>query len=323
MSEAVQPYNWSEDGLGNYALAGRRPVSPAWMPLYIADYLKDTVHLSAAEHGAYMLLIMRYWQDGGLPQDEKMIARFSRLSHEEWTESRDVLASLFGPEWSHPRIDEELAKASAIIDKRRLAAEKMHSKRTAKKDACASACAEQKHCDGNDTRVPYLSPTPREEEHYEANASSSGKPDLAAEMVEIYHEVGAGVWPKVQKFTPDRRAAALRTLKKCPDGIEGWRGALIRARASPHLTGSNDRGWTADFDFLTKPKPFTRLIEGCYDARHGNYQRQSRPASGADNALAALDQLLGGGGGGGGGAPIAPGYDDAERDAEGVYRIPH
>lgn len=57
--------------------------------------------------------------------------------------------------------------------------------------------------------------------------------------------------------------------------------------------------------------------------RNGNHRWQSRPASGADNAIAALDQLLGGGGGGGGGAPIAPGYDDAERDAAGVYRIPH
>ena len=298
-------------------------MSPAWMPLYIADYLKDTIHLSAAEHGAYMLLIMRYWQDGGLPADERLIARFSRLSPAEWAESRDILAPLFGPDWSHPRIDEELAKASAIIDKRRHAAEQMHANRIAKKDAHASANAEHVQCDSIDTRVPYLSPSPREEEHYEANASSSAKPDLAAEMVDIYHKAGDGIWPKVLKLTPDRRAAALRTLKKCPDGMEGWRRALIRARASPHLTGSNDRGWTADFDFLTKPKPFTRLIEGCYDARNGNHQRQHRPSGGADNILTAMDELFGGGADGGGGAPSLAGFDDAERDAAGVYRIPH
>ena len=60
-----------------------------------------------------------------------------------------------------------------------------------------------------------------------------------------------------------------------------------------------------------------------YEKRNGNYQRQHRPASGPDNAIAALDQLLGGGSGGGGGPPVSAGYDDAERDAAGVYRIPH
>ena len=86
-------------------------MSPPWMPLYVADYLADTTHLSAAEHGAYLLLIMNYWQKGGLPQDEALLARICRMSPREWGKSRDVLRGLFGDGWTHHRIDSELEKA--------------------------------------------------------------------------------------------------------------------------------------------------------------------------------------------------------------------
>lgn len=114
-----------------------------WMPLYIAEYLADTGHLSAAEHGAYMLMIMHYWQKDGLPSDEKQLARICRMSPEEWRESRDTLASFFGDHWSHSRIDAEIAHAEAIIGKRKAAAEQMHNNRAAKADANAHANAEQ------------------------------------------------------------------------------------------------------------------------------------------------------------------------------------
>jgi uncharacterized protein YdaU (DUF1376 family) len=58
-------------------------MSHAWMPFYVADYLADTGHLSTIEHGAYMLLIMHYWQKGGLPADERMIARVARMTTEQ------------------------------------------------------------------------------------------------------------------------------------------------------------------------------------------------------------------------------------------------
>ena len=105
------------------------------MPLHIDDYLADTGHLTGAEHGAYMLMIMHYWQNGALPENERLIARIARMDAEQWEESRDVLAMLFGPNWTHKRIDAELAKADEIIEKRRAAAEARHGK--TKRDASA------------------------------------------------------------------------------------------------------------------------------------------------------------------------------------------
>ncbi|WP_426235831.1 YdaU family protein [Pararhizobium sp. DWP1-1-3] len=122
----------------------------AWMPLHIADYLADTGHLTATEHGAYMLLIMHYWQNGHLPANEKLIARVARMTADQWEESRDVIAMLFGPGWTHKRIDAELSKADDIIEKRRAAAEARYGK--GKPTADASAVQVDSIC--TDTGVP-------------------------------------------------------------------------------------------------------------------------------------------------------------------------
>ncbi len=123
----------------------------AWMPLHIGDYLADTGHLTATEHGAYLLLIMHYWQNGCLPENERIIARIAKLTPEQWEESRDMLAMLFGPGWTHKRIDAELSKADEIIEKRRAAAESRYSK--GKNQASdANAMHVQSKC--SDTGVP-------------------------------------------------------------------------------------------------------------------------------------------------------------------------
>ena len=120
------------------------------MPLYVADYLADTGHLSAAEHGAYMLLIMHYWTNGGVPSDERRLARICRMSDEEWAASRNELAAFFDGEWKHARIDAELAKSEEISSKRKAAAEQRHSK----SNASASANADQMHTqDRKSTRL--------------------------------------------------------------------------------------------------------------------------------------------------------------------------
>jgi uncharacterized protein YdaU (DUF1376 family) len=118
-------------------------MSRAWMPLYVADYLADTGHLSAAEHGAYLLLIMHYWQNGGLPNEDRRLARIARMSPDEWSESREVLFDLFDDGWSHHRIEAELKAAQEISEKAKDKAEKRwgKSRGSAEADAGAGAAA--------------------------------------------------------------------------------------------------------------------------------------------------------------------------------------
>ena len=69
--------------------------APGWMPLHVAEYVADTTHLSTAEHGAYLLLIMHYWQNRGLPADDAKLARICRMSRDEFADSRETLMALF------------------------------------------------------------------------------------------------------------------------------------------------------------------------------------------------------------------------------------
>ncbi len=96
------------------------------MPLYIGDYKRDTAHLSVAEHGAYLLLIMHYWDRGPLPNDPSVLAKIVGVSRQQWVHmSPNILAyfelSIGKQLLRHNRIDKELAKAEIITAKRQLA----------------------------------------------------------------------------------------------------------------------------------------------------------------------------------------------------------
>ncbi|EEU6049585.1 DUF1376 domain-containing protein [Salmonella enterica] len=64
------------------------------MQLYIADYLADTMHLSAEEHGAYLLLMFNYWQTGrAIPKSR--LAKIARISSERWGAVEESLREFF------------------------------------------------------------------------------------------------------------------------------------------------------------------------------------------------------------------------------------
>jgi len=91
------------------------------MPLHIGDYLGDTGHLTNAQHGSYLLLIMHYWLNGGLPNDDGQIQAIARAPPSEWPKIREAIASFFHHEWRHKRIDREIRRHRIISAKRALA----------------------------------------------------------------------------------------------------------------------------------------------------------------------------------------------------------
>lgn len=95
-----------------------------WMPLYIPDFMIDTAHLSAAETGAYLCLIMHYWINGGLPDNDAKLAKMARIPRRSWSRMKAAIQPFFYDGWNHKRIDRELAKMIEISRNRQASASK-------------------------------------------------------------------------------------------------------------------------------------------------------------------------------------------------------
>jgi uncharacterized protein YdaU (DUF1376 family) len=82
------------------------------LPLWTDAYLGDTTHLSTIEHGAYLLLLMTAWRTNGcsLPDDDRLLARYARLSGQQWKRMRPVIEDFFvvrSGRWRQPRLTDE------------------------------------------------------------------------------------------------------------------------------------------------------------------------------------------------------------------------
>lgn len=115
-----------------------------WMPLYIGDYLRDTLGLNRAEHGSYMLLIMAYWVNGGpIDDDDNILREIAKCPPEEWMRTRGLMQKFFKVEngkWIHKRIDQEKADAIALQKSNEERARNAALKRWAK-DASSNAAS--------------------------------------------------------------------------------------------------------------------------------------------------------------------------------------
>jgi uncharacterized protein YdaU (DUF1376 family) len=138
------------------------------MSLHIGDYLKDTRHLRALEHGAYFLLIMHYWTKGGLPDDDRQLSAITCMSDKEWKKARPTIEAFFAAGWRHKRIDQELADATERYERRVAAGRK-------------GGVAKAQHSSSNARPMPPAMPkqpiTLTQKEDSEAKASGADAPD--------------------------------------------------------------------------------------------------------------------------------------------------
>ena len=142
-------------------MTGARP--DTWMPLYWGDYLRDTGHLSTAEHGAYFLLIGHYWTTGKpLSDDDDQLRRIAKMSPREWDAARRVIAPLFivaDDLWRHKRVDNELERCARVYFERSQAGSKGGSKAQANRKQNSSGASSNGEAKSNYLQLPSQSPS--------------------------------------------------------------------------------------------------------------------------------------------------------------------
>ena len=87
-----------------------------------------------------------------------------------------------------------------------------------------------------------------------------------SEAMDFWNENAAAAgWRTMTARSAARQKATASRLRE--HGLDGWKTAIARARASPFLGGADPPGWFT-FDFFVKAGNFIKVIEGNYDRRH-------------------------------------------------------
>jgi len=85
----------------------------AALPLFTDAYMADTRHLTAAQHGAYLLLLMTAWRmpDCKLPDDDQFLSRCASMDLRTWKANRHAVMSFWRlddeKKWSQQRLLDE------------------------------------------------------------------------------------------------------------------------------------------------------------------------------------------------------------------------
>lgn len=249
------------------------------LPLWTDALLADAGHLSDAAFGCYLKVLILMWRTPGcrVPNDLNWITERLPLSDEALIKKLLTDFCQNDGNW---------------FTQKRLQKEFNYQKNNRKKNSDNAKRRwnkEKDSCDGNATshtfgNAPTPIPTPPlkglSKDNPKNGVFSKETLDLAVKAWNAL--AGAKGLPKVQTLTQARKVSLHIRLSEL-GGPAGWADLLRKVQASRFLCGENEKGWTADFDWVLKPANLTKIMEGKYDDRKGTSANRSGLAEAFDN----------------------------------------
>jgi uncharacterized protein YdaU (DUF1376 family) len=250
--------------------------NPAY-PMYAQDFDMDTASWSVTAIGAYIRLMNYSWINGPLPDDTEALARIARMDHGNF---RKVWCPLVISKWTktehglvNSRMEIEREKRAKFIDHQRSKGKKSGEARMNRGSTVVQPELQPEgnlsfssSLGSNEPSINTLvrSPASDPEKDIIIGAENNGCPHQ--EIIKLYHEILPAL-PQVRVWTPKRQKmlkARWLSSKEYQD-LEWWKQFFVFVRDDcPHLTGKNDRQWTADLEWLCKEENFVKTVEGRY-----------------------------------------------------------
>lgn len=215
---------------------------PPSFQFYAQDFLTGVMYLTNEEIGIYIKMLCKQWTDEKIPKK-----RLGLLVGYEWIALSDELKSKFednGKYVINKRLEIERDKKIKYLEKQKLNG--MLGGRPKKSDTLKNPNETQKK--------------PLEEED---RKGSSKKEKIEYEKIAELFNFKCYKLPKVQKVTDGRKRAIKARAEEYDLKMIGT--VFTKVSESDFLNGENDKGWTADFDWIFKPSNFIKILEGKYD----------------------------------------------------------
>jgi predicted phage replisome organizer len=141
----------------------------------------------------------------------------------------------------------------------------------AERRAAQRALVEKSSDESSDTSSDIV-PLEEDKEKEEEKELDNKKESISCQqIVDLYHSICTS-FPKVRSLSDARRKAIKARLNTYT--LEDFQAVFENAEASSFLKGSNDRNWTATFDWLIKDANMAKVLEGNYADKQKRYTRK-------------------------------------------------